>query len=446
VLLGLAGIVGVVASLAAWGLLELIHQIQVGAFTSLPKDLGFDTVPVWWPLPVLGIAGLLVAFAIARLPGRGGHVPANGLNVGSPPEPVELPGILLAALATIGLGLVLGPEAPLIALGGGMGVLAVRLVRRDAPPEMSRLLAACGTFAAVALIFGSPLVSAVLIIEAAGLSAERLNLVLVPGLFSAAIGSLVSIGMGSWTGLSTSDYALGALPLPDFPRPAFGDFAWSIALALAVAVGVFVIVRGARGLLPAVSRRLFVILPVAALVVAGLAIGFSQATGKGVDQVLFDGQAQLPGLITSAGAWSIGALALLVACKGAAWSISMASFRGGNTFPALFVGATAGVMASHLPGYALTPAVAVGMGAGVASVLKLPLSAALLAIILSAKSGAGAAPLIIVGVVVAFLATKALEASRAGASRDQVADEHPDDGHEVQLARQHLDDRQRVPD
>ena len=33
---------------------------------------------------------------------------------------VELPSILLAALATLGLGLVLGPEAPLIALGLGL--------------------------------------------------------------------------------------------------------------------------------------------------------------------------------------------------------------------------------------------------------------------------------------------------------------------------------------
>ena len=33
---------------------------------------------------------------------------------------------MLAALATIGLGLVLGPEAPLIALGSGIGILAVQ--------------------------------------------------------------------------------------------------------------------------------------------------------------------------------------------------------------------------------------------------------------------------------------------------------------------------------
>jgi hypothetical protein len=65
-------------------------------------------------------------------------------------------------------------------------------------------------------------------------------------------------------------------------------------------------------------------------------------------------------------------------------------------------------MASHLPGFELTPAVAIGLGAGVASVLRLPLSAVVLALLLTAKSGAGAAPLVIVGVVAAYLTTLAL--------------------------------------
>ncbi len=45
------------------------------------------------------------------------------------------------------------------------------------------------------------------------------------------------------------------------------------------------------------------------------------------------------------------------------------------------------------------------MGAGAVSVLRLPLSCVVLASLLVSKSGAGSEPLIIVGVVVAYLVT-----------------------------------------
>src|SRR5688572_3353763 len=84
VLLVLAAVVGVVVSLASWAFLELVHGIQVGVFEDLPGELGFDTVPRWWPLPWLALAGVLVAFAVVRLPGHGGHVPWKGLGGGAP--------------------------------------------------------------------------------------------------------------------------------------------------------------------------------------------------------------------------------------------------------------------------------------------------------------------------------------------------------------------------
>ena len=95
VLLVLAALVGLIVSAAAWGFLELVHEIQVGVFEDLPGKVGYDSTPVWWPLPWVALAGLLTAFAIGRLPGRGGHVPADGLKTGgAPTRPVELPGVL----------------------------------------------------------------------------------------------------------------------------------------------------------------------------------------------------------------------------------------------------------------------------------------------------------------------------------------------------------------
>jgi len=411
-LLVLAGLVGLVVSFAAWGFLELVHQIQVGVFEGLPKDLGFAHTPRWWYLPVLAIGGVVTAFAIARLPGRGGHVPAYGLN-SSQIHPIELPGVILAALASIGLGLVIGPEAPLIALGGGLGSLAVQLINKDAPNELGAVLAAAGMFAAVSLIFASPLIAAVLMIEVSGLGGPRLKLVLIPGLLAAGIGSLVSIGMGSWTGLSTSAYALGPLTLPAFARPDLTDFLWTAPFALAVTLGTFVIFKGARRLVPLIASRLFFFLPLMGLVVAVLAIVFTYATSHGANEVLFSGQDQLPGLTSNASSWSLGALALLVLLKGIAYSLSAAGFRGGPTFPAMFLGAAAGMMAGHLPGFETTPAVAVGIAVGVVAVLQLPLSAVVIGVLLTDRSGAGSAPLVIFGVVVATVATAWLEGRQA---------------------------------
>jgi H+/Cl- antiporter ClcA len=63
----------------------------------------------------------------------------------------------LAAVASIGLGVVIGPEAPLIALGGGLAFLAVRLSRRDLPARTGAVVAAAGSFAAVSTLLGSPI-------------------------------------------------------------------------------------------------------------------------------------------------------------------------------------------------------------------------------------------------------------------------------------------------
>jgi H+/Cl- antiporter ClcA len=231
--------------------------------------------------------------------------------------------------------------------------------------------------------------------------------------------------MGSWTGLSSSDFALGTVPLPQFARPDIVDFIWTVPFAILVAVGAFLIVQLARQLLKIVESREFVVLPLAGLAVSGLAIAFSQTADKPVEQVLFSGESALPGLVAGAGTWSVSALALLIVFKGLAWAISLAGFRGGPVFPSLFLGAAGGIMASHLAGFAITPAVAVGMGAAVVSVLGLPLSAVILAELLTLKSGSGASPLVIVGVVVAYLTTRAL--SKAVEDRAKSRTARPND-------------------
>jgi len=423
----LAAVVGVIASFVAWCFLELTFYLQQWTFTDIPNDLGYDHgAPLWWYVPILVFAGLITAFAIARLPGNGGHVPSGGLNP-SPTQPIELPGVALAAIASISFGAVLGPEAPLIALGGGTGFLLVRSIRSDAPPELSTLIASSGTFAGISFLFGSPIIAAVILIEAAGIGGSRLPLVLIPGLLAAGIGSLISIGLGHWTGLSTADISLTPLHLASFPRPDLTDFLWTIPLAAAIAVGTIVIFRLGRKAHSVAAPRPFVAVPAAGLLVAVAAIAFAALTDHGGDQVLFSGQSAIGPLVSDPESWSHSALALLIAFKGVAYGVSLGAFRGGPTFPALLLGAAAGLMAARLPGFELTPAVAVSLGASVVAVLRLPLSAVVLATLFTNSAGLGPEPLIILGVVVAYLTVEVLD-SRAGAAQPASGHAAPNPG------------------
>ncbi|MEU4081665.1 chloride channel protein [Streptomyces venezuelae] len=120
---------------------------------------------------------------------------------------------MIAATASLPLGAVLGPEAPLIALGGGLALLVRDLTRGPATPATTVLLGAAGAAAAIAAIFGNPLVAAVLLMEVAGAGGPRLFAVMLPALLSSGVGALVFTGFGRWTGLETGSLAL-RLPTP----------------------------------------------------------------------------------------------------------------------------------------------------------------------------------------------------------------------------------------
>lgn len=404
VLLVLAAVIGAPISAAAYFFLALVTKLQGWIFSSLPHALGFHAEPMWWPVLPLVLAGVLVPLAIKYLPGTGGHSPADGFKAGAgAPGPAELPGVVLAALATLSLGVVLGPEAPLIALGGGLGICAIRLVKRDAPDRTKAVVAAAGSFAAISTLLGSPLLGAFLLMEASGLGGATLELVLVPGLLAAGIGSLIFIGLDSATGLGT--FSLAIPHLPHLGPPTIGEFGWALAIGLAAAI----LGTGIRWLGLALRDRTerwtMLATPLIGLAIAGLAIGYAAGTGKGTSEVLFSGQNALGPLIDHASGYTVGALLLLLVCKGLAYGGSLSSFRGGPIFPAMFLGAAGGIALSHLPGLPLVAGAAMGIGAMTAVLLRLPFTAVLLATLLLFSDGLQVMPLAIVAVVVAYVAS-----------------------------------------
>jgi H+/Cl- antiporter ClcA len=288
-LLVLAAIIGAPVSALAWGFLALVSKLQGWLFTSLPSRVGLGQPPSWWPFPLLLIGGVAVALVIRFLPGTGGHEPAEGFKAGGVVAPVQIPGVFLAALGTLSFGAVLGPEAPLLALGGGVAAWAVARARGEGGDRGKVVIAAAGSFAAVSTLLGSPLAGAFLLMEAAGLGGATMELVLVPGLLASGIGALVFTGLGRFSGLGTFSLAIGGLP--HVARPSLAEIGLAVPVGLAAAVLAVAVRRFALLLRGAVAPRRLILTPVAGLLVAGFAILFSQVTGKSAANVLFPARA-----------------------------------------------------------------------------------------------------------------------------------------------------------
>jgi H+/Cl- antiporter ClcA len=399
-LLVLAAILGVPISAAAYFFLQLVAHLQGWVFTDLPQAIGLGA-PAWWPLLPLALAGLLVGLTVQHMPGGGGPSPADGFHEHGAPAPSELPGLLLASLATLALGAVLGPEGPLIALGAGLSALAARLLRRDMPARALAIVGATGSFAAVATLLGSPLLGAFLLMEASGLAGATASLVLVPGLLAAGIGALIFVGLDAATGLGSVSLAIP--DLPSFARPDVAEFGWALVIGVAAALLGSAVRWLALTLRTWVERRVVLGTVLVGLAVAALAIGYGQGTGKDPSDVLFSGQTALGPLVDHSDDYSVGVLLALVACKALAYGASLSSFRGGPIFPAMFIGAAGGIALSHLPGLPVVPAVAMGIGAMCVVMLRLPMTSVLLATLLLLSDGLATMPLVIVAVVVAYV-------------------------------------------
>ena len=77
----------------------------------------------------------------------------------------------------------------------------------------SAVLAAAGSFAAIASLFGGPVVGGLMMTEAGvGLGAALIP-TLIPGFVAATTGYVLFIGLGSWGGLSSQAIAVPGLPL-----------------------------------------------------------------------------------------------------------------------------------------------------------------------------------------------------------------------------------------
>jgi H+/Cl- antiporter ClcA len=401
----LGALIGIPAALLAAGFLALVHELEHLLWADLPDVLGHDSVPLYLVIALPAAGAALVAAARALLPGDGGHPPIEGLKMAPPTPLLTAVGVAMAALGTLSFGAVLGPEAPLVALGAAVGSAAIPLLR--AGPREAAALGTAGSFSAISALFGGPIVAGILLVEA---SAAQLGAALIPtllpGLVAAACGYLIFIGLGDFGGLDT--VSLAVPDLPDYDGTQVLDLVIGVGVGVATALLIVAVMRMARRVDDQRERGWSMpALLVAGGLVTGLLAALADLLGASSQDVLFSGQASVPDLVKED---SAGIVLVLLAAKALAYAVCLGcGFRGGLVFPAIFLGIALATLAVIAFDMSPTPAVAMGAAAGMAAATRLLFASLVLGALLVGTAGLDAAPAAVFAAAAAWLMRAALD-------------------------------------
>ena len=404
--LGLALVLGVAGATAGQLFLTIIDEIRHGYFVSLPEAMGFDGPPWWYVMAGLVLSAVVIVLA-RKLPGATGLSPLTGFHFNDPLRVV--PGVLLAASATLILGASLGPEAPMIVVGTTVGALIMRRTTSD----IVGLAMFLGGIAAIGSIFGNPFVAAFIVLEFIVMGMARKEIAL-PALVALGAGYVVQVG---WAALPGFGIATLSVPgLPAYSQLGAGDLI--AGLALAVVVAIFCLIArelGQRCAQLAQARPTATVVG-AALVIGAIAVVAANVFDINYQELLFSGQSGIPIIV---GETSLATVAIIIIARLLIYGMSLGSgFRGGPIFPACFTGVAFGVgLHLLLPSVSVSPMAAVGIAAASAVMTGLPFTSGVLGMLLIGGAGVAIAPFAIVGAVVGAIvrqsATRATTRKRA---------------------------------
>jgi len=301
-----AGVVGLVLGYLAL----LLVNAGIGViWDDIPAS--WESTPAWYIIGILLIAAVLV-YVIRRFVGDAGHSPIGGITV-SPLTPKDYVGAILAILASLWGGIVLGPEVALVATGSMVGTVTAKAMGFTDAANQKKIVGLGALGAILALLVG-PILA-------------------------------------------------GSVQLDSTPTAIeLAQLGWAIPIAIIASVAV-TLSRLVAALLArsAGSGPHLIILITAALIVAFSAILLQFWTGESVMFVLTSGEeliSDLPSLT------SISTVIAILLLKSIAYAVSLgAGFRGGPFFPAMFVGAASGLLvALAIPeGPSISAAIVVGV-------------------------------------------------------------------------------------
>lgn len=398
---GVAVVVGLLAGLLAAAFIGVQHGLSHWLWHGLPELLGQPQAP-WWLVLALPLIGAGLTAAAIQLPGKGGHSALDGLSMDIGPR--EVGSVVLAALAGLSFGAVLGPEAPLIAVGTAAGAAVVR----DKASPARQVMMIVGGMAAVGAIFGNPVVTAILLLELATLAGPKLASmrVLVPALVGLAASYSLQVGVGGWVGLGESVLSLPGLAA--YPNVPIDDVLWAVPVSLVAAALAVLALRGGT-----LWRAFGASRPTTTLIVSGAVVGVSAVmvtaiTGVAPTLVVMSGQSAMGDYLSLS---SLGIAVVVLVGKLVAYTASLGGgFRGGQIFPAVAMATIVAVAVAIGSGETVSAGlIAAAVAASVAAAMRLPFTAVLLGVVLTISAGGAVAVLAIIGAVIGLVARLAAD-------------------------------------
>jgi chloride channel protein, CIC family len=386
-----AGLFGGLSSLITIGYITLYNQ---GV-----KFFGQHSVYLFninfWPLILLGVAGVFIGLAIKFFGEHGGmgvaqsqYAKTGGVNYRN------LPSILLQGFIALWSGAAIGPEGTLTFLAGGLGTfVSERLKLQKDDVQVLAYSAIAGAFGG---FFGSPVLGAVGAVEYMFIKELNLYRHLIPGLIAGAV------GYGVYFAILHTSY-LGVYSFPDFASLRVVDLVWALLVGV-IAGAIGILHKLVFGLMHRVFGR-FNKRPVIRAIIGGLVIGL---IGSFLPLTLYSGQNQLLQIIHNPAAYGVGILLLMMLVKILLTGTSFATgFEGGPIFPLLFIGGTLGQALSEILTF-IPQGVGVlaGMAAAACAFFPLPLTIVLLLGLFGGQTDL--IPVIAIGAVTGFIMSKAV--------------------------------------
>jgi len=366
---------------AAAGLLSAGFWDALGALAASLDFYVVRPLDAAWPLPwawatwrfvipaVGGLgAGVLAHFAF-RTPHRLG-VPGVMLDARRHWGQIPLryvPASFFNSLLTIGTGGSAGREAPVVAMGGGLGAWLAR--RLKLPPVQRRLLVGCGAASAIGAAFNAPLAGVFFTLE------------VILGDWRA--GTLAPVMVASVTGTAVCRAAEGTAEAHFQVPPYHLNSWWEVLVYAGLGLLAGVVGQAFTSSLRAIEHRSGRIAGPAWLrpALGGLGVGL---IGLALPGVMGNGYPWALAACTGTVPWHL--MLALIGGKILATALTLGSGGWGGDFaPTLVVGAMTGGFYGIVAGMVLGPGVAgsgayamVGMGALLAAVVRCPVTAVLL--------------------------------------------------------------------